>query len=228
MNQIAPPVLLALLLATPLAAQTLPPGFVRLAGIVPEIVQDIRYATPDNFTGRAVAGYEVPDCWLRKEAAAALAGVALDMAKTGWRVVVYDCYRPKRAVAAFVAWASDPAEQSRKAEFYPRIDKTQLFQRGYIARISAHSTGLAVDAGALPVDPKIAQDIDFGTPFDRFDPRSATASPGISATAKANRQKLAAAFAAHGFANYSGEWWHFALRLPGKATAYDMPISRQK
>jgi D-alanyl-D-alanine dipeptidase len=203
----------------------LPPGFVRLAQVTDEIRQEIRYAGAHNFVGHPIAGYGAPECWLRREAADALALVARDLAATGWRLVVYDCYRPQRAVADFVRWANDPQDQRRKAEFYPSLDKEKLFALGYIARQSAHSTGAAVDAGAEAVDATgTATPLDFGTGFDVFDPRSATASGGISAKATGNRRRLDQAFAAHGFANYAREWWHFSYPVAAPR-AYDIPIT---
>ena len=204
------------------AADGLPPDFVRLADVAPTVVQDIRYATANNFTGRPVPGYDAPQCWLRAEAAAALALAAQDLAGKGWQLVVYDCYRPQRAVGAFVAWAKDPGEQSRKADFYPVIDKRQLFALGYIARVSGHSTGFSADAGALEISS--GKPVDFGTAFDLFDPRSATASRAVGSKAQASRRALVAAFAKHGFANYAGEWWHFSFSAGSGAAGLDVPV----
>ena len=204
---------------------SLPPDFVRLSEVTREIRQEIRYAGSHNFVGRPIAGYSAAECWLRREAATALAAVAHDLVLEGWRLVVYDCYRPRRAVADFVRWAEDPGDQRRKAEFYPSLEKEKLFALGYIARQSAHSTGAAVDAGAERLSPAgDAAPIDFGTGFDTFDPRSATASPDIPDEAAANRRRLLRAFAAHGFANYAREWWHFSYRV-ATPTAYDIPIT---
>lgn len=213
------------LVAGPAAAADLPPGFVRLADVAPAIRQEMRYATAHNFTGQRVAGYGAGACWLRREAAQALAAVQQDLERRHWRLVVYDCYRPKRAVAAFVAWARDPADQAAKAEFYPDIDKKDLFRLGYIARTSGHSRGIAVDAGAERLDEKgEAVPIDFGGGFDLFDPKSWTASRAVSREAGANRKALVAAFAAHGLANYAREWWHYSLPGLAQAPAYDVVI----
>jgi len=206
-------------------AGTLPPGFVRLAEVTSSIRQEIRYASAHNFIGRPAAGYGAAECWLRRETAQALAAVAQDLAGRGWRLVVYDCYRPVRAVDDFVAWAHDPAAEGRKAEFFPAIDKEKLFAQGFIARQSSHSTGAAVDVGAEAVDATgEATPLDFGTAFDSFDARSATASRAISPAATQNRRALVAAFAAHGFVNYPREWWHFSYRLAAPQ-AYDIPIA---
>ncbi|GLS23031.1 hypothetical protein GCM10007874_60510 [Labrys miyagiensis] len=213
------------LLATPAIAADLPPGFVRLADIAPTIRQEMRYAGAHNFTGRPVPGYDTGACWLRREVAVALAAVEQDMEKRHWRLVVYDCYRPIRAVDAFVAWAHDPRDQVAKAEFYPAIDKKDLFRLGYIARNSGHSRGIAVDTGAERLDGKSeASPIDFGGGFDLFDPKSWTASKAVSPDAAANRRVLVAAFAARGLVNYAREWWHYSLPGLAKAPAYDVVI----
>jgi zinc D-Ala-D-Ala dipeptidase len=216
-----------ILLATPAFAAELPPGFVRLADVAPGVRQEMRYAGTHNFTARPVPGYATGACWLRREMAQALVGVERDLERRHWRLVVYDCYRPERAVAAFLAWARDPADQSAKAQFYPDIDKKDLFKLGYIARSSAHSKGIAVDAGAEALDDKgEASPIDFGGGFDLFDPKSWTGSKAVSAEAIANRKTLAAAFAAHGLVNYPREWWHFSLPGLAKVPAYDVVIGR--
>jgi D-alanyl-D-alanine dipeptidase len=134
-----------------------PPDFVRLADIAPHIRQDMRYAGSENFLGRPVPGYCAAQCWLRREAAEALAAVAKDAEATGLSLVVYDCYRPQRATRAFIAWAADPSDQAQKGAYYPQLDKAALFDLGYIARESAHSTGIAVDLALVGLD--------FGTPL---------------------------------------------------------------
>jgi D-alanyl-D-alanine dipeptidase len=201
----------------------LPPGFVRLAEVAPGIVQDIVYASPDNFTGRPVPGYEAADCWLREEAAHALARVAARAEEQGVHLVVYDGYRPQRAVDAFVKWADDPTDELAKAAYYPDTDKSRLIAEGYIGLSSFHSTGLAVDVGLLARD-KAA--LDFGTPFDFFGPRSATAHPAIGDGARINRLRLLGLMEAESFENYPREWWHFRLCGFAPAPAYDLAICR--
>lgn len=193
-----------------------PPGFVRLADVVPTIAQDIRYAGRENFTGRPVPGYRAPQCWLRREAAEALASVANEAQALGYQLIIYDCYRPQRATKAFIAWAADEADQKMKAEYYPHIDKQELFAQGYIAKASTHSLGIAVDIAFV--------DRDFGTPFDLFDKASATDYPAISAEARHNRDALFALMTKHGFENLPQEWWHFAYRGLKDAEPSDVEI----
>ena len=180
-----------------------PPDFVRLADVAPGIRQDMRYAGSGNFMGRPVQGYCAGACWLRREVAEALAAVQKEAEAAGLGLVVYDCYRPQRATQAFIAWAADPSDQAMKAAYYPNLDKASLFDLGYIARESAHSTGIAVDLALIGLD--------FGTPFDLFDAASGTHAPGIGAVAKQNRAALIALMRRHGFVNFDKEWWHFTL-----------------
>lgn len=197
------------------AAASLPPGFVRLADLAPQIVQDMRYAGADNFTGRPVPGYKAAQCWLREDAAKALIAVQAEAKAQGFELILYDCYRPRRAVAAFIDWAKGP-DESMKAQYYPHETKRDLFARGYIAEKSSHSTGLAVDLGVLGWD--------FGTPFDFFDERSWTANRDVSTEAQEHRRRLETLMRRHGFHNLPTEWWHFAFAGAGEAPSYDVEI----
>ena len=186
----------------------------RLADIAPGIHQDIRYAGSNNFTGAPVPGYGAPQCWLRREAARALARAQALAHRRGFDLVVYDCYRPKRAVAAFLAWSKN-ADQSTKDAYYPRVAKSQLFARGYIAERSTHSTGLAVDIGV--------KGWNFGAPFDYFDRRSWTRAP-VGRSAQRAREKLVTLMRRVGFKNYPREWWHFSYRGAKPAESFDAEI----
>ena len=128
------------------AAQSpLPPGFVYLRDIDPTIAQDIRYAGSNNFVGRPLDGYNAAECVLRRDVAMALKAVQADLAPSGRGLKVYDCYRPTQAVRAMVRWARDGAPAGPTKRFYPRVPKTALFALGYLASVSRHSTGTAVD-----------------------------------------------------------------------------------
>ena len=227
MSRLAALLVVQTLITGTAAAAELPSGFVRLQAVAPQIRQEMRYAGYDNFLGRPVAGYDSGECWLLEATASALAGVAADAAGLGWRLVVYDCYRPERAVADFVAWSRDPRQQERKAEYYPEYDKADLFNLGFIARRSQHSRGTTVDLGAELVDNAgKARAIDFGTPFDAFSARSATASTDISSAAQQARATLVSLMAGHGFDNYRKEWWHFTLPVEPAPPPRDVPISK--
>lgn len=234
------------LAATPPPAER-PPGFTGLYKVAPQIVQDMRYAGAHNFTGRPVPGYEKGACILSDEAAAALAKAQELVDAQGYRLMVWDCYRPARAVAAFVRWAqSDDA--AMKAEFYPRVPKSELFERGYIASRSRHSAGSTVDVTLVAKDltappPRDAAaplvdcaapfgervpdgGLDMGTGYDCFDAAAHLDATGLSAEASANRKRLHDAMMAAGFAPYAEEWWHFTLKdEPFKGQIFDFPVN---
>ena len=203
-------------------AQDRPTQFVDATAIVPGLIVDMRYAGAHNFVGRPIDGYEAPRCLLTQTAAAALSAVARDLATRGLLLKVFDCYRPTRAVAAFVRWAYDLNALAGKTEFYPAVDKRTLFRDGYIAGRSGHSRGSTVD---LTLAQTSGGELDMGTSFDFFSPRSWTAAETISATARANRALLAASMRRHGFRPYAKEWWHFTLsHEPFPDTYFDFSI----
>ncbi|MCR3754293.1 M15 family metallopeptidase [Lentzea californiensis] len=129
-------------------------GFVVLRDSDPTIRHDIRYYTAHNFVGTRVDGYRAPLCILTRQAAKALRGVQREVLRQGYTLKVYDCYRPQRAVDHFVRWARDLADQRMKAEFYPRVDKTRLFEDGYIAEKSGHSRGSTLDLTIVKLPPR--------------------------------------------------------------------------
>ena len=221
-------VALILACAAPTAhAQTQRPrDFVNAATIVPGLVTEIRYAGAHNFVGRPIHGYEAPACWLTRPAALALAQVQADLARFGLGLKVYDCYRPVRAVADFAAWARDVNDQAHKAEFYPSIDKRQLFQLGYIAERSGHSRGSTADLTVI--DRTSGAEIDMGSPFDLFDPKSWPTSDAVTPAQRANRLMLQSVMAAHGFSPLEQEWWHFTLtHEPHPRIYYDFPVTEE-
>ena len=211
-----------LALASATTALAMPPDFIKLSAVASDIKQDMRYAGADNFTGAAAPGYDHPVCWLKLKAAIAMSRVAGAAAEQGLRPIVWDCYRPKQATAAFLRWAADATNVAAKDIYFPRVAKSRLFADGYISRKSTHSTGYAIDLGLLGKD---GAPLDFGGGFDLFDSRSATASAEVSAEARANRAKLVALMAGRGFVNNPREWWHFSLPH-GADVLYDAPIER--
>ena len=198
------------------------PMLIDTGTVVPGLITDIRYAGSHNFVGRPIEGYRAARCLLTPAAANALAEVARDLAMRGLAVKVFDCYRPARAVADFLRWARKPTDQAAKAEFYPDVGKLTLFRDGYIASRSGHSRGSTVDLTLARSD---GGELDMGTPFDFFSPRSWTAASGVTAEQHANRMRLAAAMQRRGFRGYPKEWWHFTLRNePFPDTYFDMPV----
>jgi zinc D-Ala-D-Ala dipeptidase len=215
---------LLLLAAQPAQAQTpLPSGFVDAAAVVNELVVDMRYFGHNNFVGERIDGYDHPRCLLSAPAANALAAVERDLAARGLGLKVFDCYRPQRAVAQFVRWAQRIDDLKRKREFYPDVDKRDLFKEGYIAERSGHSRGSTVDATL--VRRADGRELDMGSPFDFFSPKSWPADTSVSAQAQQNRALLAAAMTRGGFRPYDKEWWHFTLLAePFPDTYFDFPV----
>jgi zinc D-Ala-D-Ala dipeptidase len=206
----------------PAGAQQRPASFVDAATVVPGLIADIRYAGSHNFVGRPIDGYEAPRCLLAAPAAEALAAVARDLEPRGYRVKVFDCYRPVRAVMNFVRWARDYNDAVAKAEFYPHVDKRALFGDGYISSHSRHSSGATIDMTLATAD---GRELDMGTPFDFFSPRSWTADTTITAEQHQNRMLLQTAMRRRGFRGYDKEWWHFTLRgEPFAGSYFDFPV----
>jgi D-alanyl-D-alanine dipeptidase len=215
------PAILAGLLAACLPARAEGP-LVDASAVVPGLVVEMRYAGSHNFVGRPIAGYEAPRCLLTAQAARALTRAQADLAGRGSGLKVFDCYRPVRAVADFVAWAADPADTRMKAEFYPYVDKRDLFRLGYIAARSAHSRGSTVDLTLVHLG---GGEVDMGKPFDWFGPESAPGWQRLGPAQRASRGVLRAAMIRAGFRPYAKEWWHFTLaNEPFPATAFDQPV----
>jgi D-alanyl-D-alanine dipeptidase len=234
-------------LAAPmLASSSLPNGLVYLRDVDPTIVQDIRYASSHNFVGRPIKGYLAAECILSRPAADALAAVQRRLAAEKLSLIVWDCYRPKRAVVDFYRWSRDPAKAEMKAEFYPRTDKQALFALGYLATRSAHSRGSTVDLGIVPSSVSSAprpdpsrplkactapkgerfEDgaIDFGTGYDCLDVLGST--NAVGGIARDNRLMLKSAMQAAGFRPYYREWWHFELiNEPFRDDGFDFEIT---
>ncbi len=223
-------------------ANTMPKTFVYLADIDPTIAQDMRYAGPNNFTGKPVPGYDAAECVLVREAAEALKRVQESVRARGYTLKVYDCYRPARAVAAFVDWAKEPDDPKAKTIYYPNLPKSALFP-DYIAPRSGHSRGATVDLTLAPIgeqtsglpaaEPCTAPEgskapdgsLAMGTTFDCFDGKSTKFASNITAEQNANRTVLEDAMQAQGFEGYDMEWWHFTLKNePYPGTIFDFPI----
>jgi zinc D-Ala-D-Ala dipeptidase len=203
-------------------AQERPAAFVDAATVVPGLIVEMRYAGAHNFVGRPIDGYEAPRCLLSQTAATAIAEMARDIAPRGLRIKVFDCYRPTRAVMNFVRWARDLKDTAGKAEFYPEVDKRTLFRDGYIASQSGHSRGSTIDMTLANDD---GHELDMGTPFDFFSPKSSPADSTVTPEQHANRMLLATAMRRRGFRPYDREWWHFTLRgEPFPDTYFDFPV----
>lgn len=212
--------LLLLLAALPAPADTGP--LFDAGAAIPGLALQIRYATDDNFTGGQVTGYEAPRCLLSAEAVQALAGVQLDLRTRGLQLLVYDCFRPQRAVDHFMRWTAGPDDPAARRTYYPNVAKTALVAEGYIADRSGHSRGSTLDVTLATLG---GDALDMGTPWDFFDPLSWTESEGVAPGARKNRLLLREVMEAHGFDNYPQEWWHFTLRdEPFPDTYFDLPL----
>ena len=199
------------------------PALVDATELAPGLVLDLRYARADNFVGERIDGYEAARCLLTEPAARALALVQEDLAAKGLGLVVFDCYRPQRAVDHFVRWSQRPAETAAAARHHPRVAKEDLFAEGSVAARSGHSRGSTVDVGLVRAGDRTR--LDCGTPFDFFGPRSHHDARDVPDAARANRARLRAAMERRGFGAYPPEWWHYTLASePHPDTYFDLPV----
>ena len=210
--------------APPAGAQVpLPAGFVDAAAVVDGLVVDMRYFGDNNFVGARIDGYERPRCLLSAPAANALAAIQRNLAPRGLGLKVFDCYRPARAVAHFMRWAQNIHDQKRKAEFYPDLDKRDLFRLGYLAARSGHSRGSTVDLTLVRRADNA--ELDMGTVYDFSGRQSWVADKSVSVEAQRNRALFAEAMTRGGFRPYHKEWWHFTLaNEPFPDTYFDFPV----
>ncbi len=203
---------------------SLPNQFVYLKDIDPSIIQDMKYFTHDNFIGRPIAGYEAAQCILTKSAALALAQVQQKLKQQSLSLKVFDCYRPQIAVNDFIQWSQDPTDQKMKEQYYPRVNKADLFTLGYIAAKSGHTRGSTVDLTIVHIKHP-SQQLDMGTHFDFMDEFSHTFSEHIQGEKRENRLLLRNLMQEANFNPYDKEWWHFTLKnelFPD--TYFDFPV----
>lgn len=200
-------------------------GFVMVSDAVPDAILEIRYYSTYNFVGSRIDGYEEPVALLTKEAAAALRDVSDELSEQGYRLKIYDAYRPQRAVEHFKRWAADLEDIRMKGAFYPDLSKSVLFSQGYIASRSGHSRGSTVDLTLFDVD--AGKELDMGGTFDYFGKRSHSGyTEGLTAEQIANRTLLRETMLAHGFKGISTEWWHFTLKNePCPDTYFNFPVA---
>ena len=199
--------------------------FVLLSDAVPDAILEIRYYSTYNFVGARIDGYEEPVALLTKEAAAALKEVSDDVIAQGYRLKIYDAYRPQKAVDHFVRWAEDTADVKMKEYFYPDLEKDVLFPLGYIAEHSGHSRGSTVDLTLF--DMKTEKEADMGGTFDFFGELSHPDYKDITDEQYANRMILREAMLRHGFKPLDEEWWHFTLENePYPDTYFTFPVCK--
>ena len=203
-------------------------AFVTITDVAPDVILEIRYFGTYNFVGDRIDGYERATALLTKQAAEALKAVSDDVKAQGYRLKIYDAYRPQKAVDHFVRWAADVPDTRMKTYFYPDLDKSVLFDQEYIMAKSGHSRGSTVDLTLF--DMNTEKEVDMGGTFDWFGPEShpdfcgnpetgeytgdnAKSPTGRSITPEqfANRMILRQAMLRHGFKPLDTEWWHFTL-----------------
>ncbi|MEE3332984.1 MAG: M15 family metallopeptidase [Ruminococcus sp.] len=203
-----------------------PTDFVLLADYVPGIVQEIRYYSTYNFIGERIDGYEEPCALLTKDAARALKSVSNELMVQGYRLKVFDAYRPVCAVKHFVLWGIEDQDIRMKPYFYPDLKKQELFEKGYIAKRSGHSRGSTIDLTLL--DMQTGKELDMGSPFDLFSEKSHPDYRGISEEQYNNRMILRHAMIRGGFVPIDCEWWHFTLENePYPDTYFEFPVSSE-
>ena len=181
-----------------------PSGFVLLADKVPGIVQEIRYYSTYNFIGERINGYEEPCALITKEAARALIAVSNEMNVQGYRLKVFDAYRPAGVVRHFVMWGIEDLDLRMKPYFYPKLQKQELFSKGFIASRSSHSRGSTIDLTLL--DMHTGKEVDMGSPFDLFGEISHPDSDAVTAEQHANRMLLQNVMVRNGFNPIDCEW----------------------
>ena len=198
------------------------PGFVYLRSLIPDLIEELRYFTTNNFMGVKVDGYEANLAILSKEAATALASAADELREKGYVIKIFDAYRPQKAVDHFVRW-SKTDDQRNKADYYPSLSKKSLFPT-YVATRSGHSRGSTIDMTICYKDTK--KEVDMGGHFDYFGPPSHPTFTGkypggeVTEEHKQRRMMLREVMVRHGFNPYDSEWWHFTLKNEPYPKAY--------
>ena len=199
-------------------------GFVLLSEAVPDAILEIRYYSTYNFVGDRIDGYEQPVAFITKEAATALRAASDDLVKQGYRLKIYDAYRPHKAVSHFMRWAKDFSDVRMKKYFYPDLEKDRLFPLGYIAERSGHSRGSTVDLTLF--DMNTEKEADMGGTFDFFGEKSHPDYRKITKEQYNNRMILRRAMMKHGFRPLPEEWWHFTLENePYPNTYFTFPVN---
>lgn len=226
--------------------------FVNITDVVPDAILEIRYYSTYNFVGTRIDGYEQPVALLLKEAADSLKAVSDDVIEQGYRLKIYDAYRPQKAVDHFVRWSQNPADTCMKQYFYPMYDKPYLFENDYIMAKSGHTRGATVDITLF--DMATEKEVDMGGTFDWFGEEShpdfcgnpetgeylgtrtsSSAKDGAGGDVRApiteqqfkNRMILRNAMLRHGFKPLDSEWWHFTLRNePYPDTYFNIPVKQ--
>ena len=221
----------------PLAPEEDRSDFVVITDVVPDVILEIRYYGTYNFVGTRIDGYLQPPALLTRRAADSLRAVSDDLVAQGYRLKIYDAYRPQRAVDHFMRWGADVNDTAMRQYFYPNVDRSRLFELDYIAEKSGHTRGSTLDLTLF--DMRTEKEVDMGGTFDWFGPESHPdcggdpetglyrANDTLTAVQFENRMVLRRAMMRHGFKPYSSEWWHFTLvDEPYPDTYFDFPVEQ--
>lgn len=198
--------------------------FVIVSRLIPDVILDIRYYSAFNFVGERIDGYEEPIAILTKQAADGLVKANEKAKQLGYRLKIYDCYRPQMAVDHFVRWSKN-SDDSMKEYFYPELNKNELFDLGFIATKSSHSRGSTVDLTLFDISTQ--KDIDVGGTFDYFGKLSCLENTSdITKIQVDNRKLLRCIMVESGFEPLKEEWWHFTLvDEPYPNTYFNFPVN---
>lgn len=195
--------------------------FAEISTMIDDAAYDIRYYSANNFTGKRIDGYKAPRAYMTKEALKALSIAAEDLRKQGYRLLIWDSYRPQKAVDNFVKWINNPKDKGDKS-FYPKLKKSDLLKGQYIMEKSGHTRGSTVDLTLIKKDGSF---VDMGGTFDLFSEISHPDYKKISRAQKKNRKILHNAMIKAGFVGIDSEWWHFTLKdEPYKDTYFDFDV----
>jgi len=196
-------------------------GFAKVYTVIDDAVYDMRYYSSYNFTGNKIRGYKAPVAYMTKEALQALSVAAADLRKQGYRILIWDTYRPQKAVDNFVEWINDPNDEGNKS-FYPELKKSDLTKGNYIAEKSGHTRGSTIDLTLIKQDGSF---VDMGGTFDLFSEVSHPDYKKLTRKQKKNRKILRDAMVKAGFKGIDSEWWHFTLENePFKDTYFNFDI----
>lgn len=201
----------------------LPEGFCYVHDVIDDVILDMRYAGTHNFVGEPIDGYEANHAILTTEAALQLKAAADTFRQMGYRIKIFDAYRPQDAVRHFVRWSEDGNDIRMQAEFYPEFRKKSLLvDQGYIARNSSHMRGSAVDLTLTDMD---GNELDMGTCFDYFGKKAWHDAVNVTPEQKENRELLKSVMEANGFKAFEQEWWHYRLKNePFKTEKFNFPV----
>ena len=196
-------------------------NFAPIYSVIDDAAFDIRYYSSNNFTGNKINGYKAPVAYMTKESLQALSVAAEDLRKQGYRLLIWDSYRPQKAVDNFVKWINDSNDEGDKS-FYPNLKKSDLLEGQYIMAKSGHTRGSTVD---LTIITKDGSFVDMGGTFDLFSEISHPDYKKLTKTQKKNRKILHDAMIKAGFKGIDSEWWHFTLENePYPDTYFDFDV----